>query len=142
MNEFKTNWIARDTPLLPTAVAAHGPASLRLAHRLLQLSDESLSQLEGVAGRQLILIQGAGEQLPWADGVQYLGVDPAAPFLLLPTNYRPSLPEAFLQKALLKKAESSGRLAVLPSPLLLVPLHEARPIFRSVLAAWLGEAQP
>jgi len=142
VNEFKINWIARDTPLLPTAVAAYGPASLRLARRLLQLPDESLSQLEGVAGQQLILVQGAGEQLPWADGVQYLGVDPAAPFLLLPTNYRPSLPEAFVQKALLKKAGSSGRIAVLPSPLLLVPLQAARPVFRSVLTAWMGKAQP
>ena len=142
MNEFTINWIARDTPLLPTAVAAYGPASLRLARRLLQLPDESLSQLEGVAGQQLILVQGSEQQLPWVDGVQYLGVDPAAPFLLLPTNYRPSLPEAFVQKALLKKAESSGRIAVLPSPLLLVPLQAARPVFRSVLAAWMGEAQP
>lgn len=142
MNEFKINWIARDTPLLPTAVAAHGPASVRLARRLLQLPDESLSQLEGVAGKQLIVVQGNEQQFPWVDGVQYLGVDPAAPFLLLPTNYRPSLPEAFVQRALLKKAERSGRIAVLPSPLLLVLLHEARPVFRSVLAAWLEETQP
>jgi len=142
VNEFKINWMARDTPLLPTAVAAHGPASLRLARRLLQLPDESLSQLEGVAGQNLILVQGTEQQLPWVDGVQYLGIDPAAPLLLLPTNYRPSLPEAFVQKALLKKAGSNGRIAVLPSPLLLVPIHAARPVFRSVLAAWLEKAQP
>ena len=142
MNEFKIHWIARDTPLLPTAAAAHGPASVRLAHRLLQFSDESLSQLEGVAGQQLILVQGSEQQLPWVDGVQYLGVDPGAPFLLLPTNYRPSLPESFVQRALLKKTGSSGRIAVLPSPLLLVPLHAARPVSRSVLAAWLGKTQP
>lgn len=136
MNEFKINWIARDTPLLPAAVAAHGPASVRLARRLLQLPDESLAQLEGIAGQQLILVQGSEQQLPWVDGVQYLGVDPAAPFLLLPTNYRPSLPEAFVQRALLKKAECSGRIAVLPVPLLLVPLNSARPVSRNVLTAW------
>src|SRR5438445_10603043 len=122
VNEFKIQWIPRDLPLLPTAVAAHGPASLRLARRLLQLSDESLAQLEGVAGKELILVQGNEEQLPWVDGVQYLGVDPAAPSLLLPTNYRPNLPEAFVEKALLNKAGTTGRIAVLLSPFLLAPL--------------------
>ena len=142
MNEFKINWIARDAPLLPAAVEAHGPASLRLARRLLQLPDESLAQLEGVVGKNLILVQGSEQQLPWVNGVQYLGVDPAAPFLLLPTNYRPSLPEALVQNALLKKIGSNDRIAVLPSPLLLVPLNPARPVFRSVLAAWLEKVQP
>ena len=139
MSKFRIQWIARDLPLLPTAVAGHGPAALRLARRLLQLPDESLHRLEGVAGKELILIQSEEEQLPWADGVQYLGVDPAAPSLLLPTNYRPSLPGPLVEKALLAREGVTGKVAVLPSPFLLVPLSPARPIVRSVLAAWMEQ---
>ncbi len=139
LSQFKIRWTPRDCPLMPVAVAGQGGTSLRLARRLLQLDDESLGQLEGVAGRQLIIVQGRSDLLPWVDGVQYLGVDSVAPSALFPTNYQPSLPQELLESALRVKLHAVGSIAVLPDPLLLVPMRNARPVSRQTLARWLEQ---
>jgi hypothetical protein len=139
LSQFKIRWTPRDSPLLPVAVAGQGETSLRLARRLLQLDDESLCQLEGVAGRQLIVVQGTWELLPWVDGVQYLGVSSAAQSVLFPTNYQPSLPPELLANALRVKLHATGLIAVLQDPLLLVPMRNAKPISRRTLARWLEQ---
>ena len=38
-----------------------------------------------------VVVLGATEALPWVDGVNYLGRDPDAPRLLLPTMLRPAV---------------------------------------------------
>src|SRR5690349_16891045 len=92
-------WRPRMYPLEPAAVVAQGEADRRLAARLLSLNDEGLSRLQGVSGTGLLLILGAADELPWVDGAIYLGRDPAAPALLLPTNLEPNLPVSLLQRA-------------------------------------------
>jgi hypothetical protein len=139
LRQFKIRWTARDCPLMPAAVAGQGETSLRLARRLLQLDDESLGQLEGVAGRQVIVVQGRSDLLPWVDGVQYLGVDSVAPTVFFPTNYQPSLPQELLESALRVKLHAVGSIAVLPDPLLLVPMRNAKPVSRRTLAQWLEQ---
>jgi hypothetical protein len=139
LSQFKIRWTPRDCPLMPMAVAGQGETSLRLARRLLQLDDESLDQLEGVAGRQVIVVQGRSDLLPWVDGVQYLGVDSVAPSVLFPTNYQPSLPQELLESALRVKLHAVGSIAVLPDPLLLVPMRNAKPVSRRTLARWLEQ---
>jgi hypothetical protein len=135
--QFEVRWKPRDAPLLPVAAAAHGEAAFALAKRLLQQQDEQLGQLEGLAGKQLIVIRGSSDLLPWVDGIQYLGCDSTAPALLLPTNYQPSVPPALLARALAAKADDKGVIALLPNPLLLIPMRNARPISRGTLASWL-----
>jgi hypothetical protein len=137
VGRFTIRWKPRDCPLLPVAVAGQGEISLQLARRLLHLDDESLSQLEGVAGKRLIVVQGAADRLPWVDGVQYLGIDSGVPCVLLPTNYQPSLPREILARALAAKSNETGLIAVLPEPLLLIPMKSARPVSRQILASWL-----
>ena len=139
MPQFKITWQPREFSLLPAAVAARGEASLRLGRRLLQLSDESLGQLQGVAGKELIIVQGAAELLPWVDGVQYLGIDSGAPSLLLPTNYQPGLPANLVERALAARSQLPGMIAVLPHPLLLASMRDARPIVRATLSGWLEQ---
>lgn len=139
LSQFKIRWTPRDCPLRPVAVAGQGEISLRLARRLLQLDDESLGQLEGVAGRQVIVVQGRSDLLPWVDGVQYLGVDSIAPSVLFPTNYQPSLPQELLASALRVKLHAAGLIAVLRDPLLLVPMRNAKPVSRRTLALWLEQ---
>lgn len=139
LSQFKIRWTPRDCPLMPVAVAGRGETSLRLARRLLQLDDESLGQLEGVAGRQVIVVQGRSDLLPWVDGVQYLGVDAVAPSVLFPTNYQPSLPQELLASAFRIKLQAVGSIAVLPDPLLLVPMGNAQPVSRRTLAQWLEQ---
>ncbi len=151
------HWQPRRKPLAPLAVAARGAAALRLAKRLLA-DNEPLERFDGVAGRELLVLQvnaapidspqpstlngnallkNAGVVLPWVDGVQYLGKDPAAPALLLPTNYGPVIPEEILQRVFLPRGAHIQKLAILVRPDILVPMDRARPVSRAVLLEWL-----
>jgi hypothetical protein len=138
--QFEITWSPRQYALPPVAAAGRGEASLRLAQRLLQMDDDALGQLQGVAGTQLIVVQGRSDLLPWVRGVQYLGVDPSAPSVLFPTNYQPSFPAEVLAGALRVKRGAKELIALLPRPLLMVPLGSARPVSRVTLAAWLEGA--
>jgi len=115
---------------VPVGVAARGPAATSLAHRLLQDRD-SLSHYKAVGAPGLLVI--LGEELPWVDGVVYLGHDAQSPSLLLPTNVEPSVPAALLQRAL----ALNGPCALLLDPPSIVPLSEARTIARESLIKWL-----
>ena len=129
-------WRERDAPLAPAAVAARGSASRTLARRLLTLDDERLGRLRGVAGSGLLVLVGAADDLPWVDGVVYLGVDPRARALLLPTTLEPDAPLPLLERALLDRRDRPP-LAVLLEPPALVSVGAARPVARAALAAWL-----
>ncbi len=131
------HWKPREFALLPSAVAASGKCAVRLAQRLLEKSDDELAQLEGVAGQGLIVLQGKADLLPWAPGVQYLGFTGSSTAVLFPTNRAPSVPEALLATFLSEKSGGVGIIAVLPHPLLVVPMAAARPISRLAVAGWL-----
>jgi hypothetical protein len=134
-------WAAREPPLPPVAVAAEGEAALALARRLLDRDDAALARLRGVAGDRLLIVLAAAQDLPWVDGASYLGRDPAAPALLLPTLDAPQVHPALLERALLAKAAGKPPpLAVLLAPPRAVPLGEARGLSRDRLAAWLSAA--
>jgi len=137
-------WLPRPIPLEPVGVAARGEAARALAARLLSRSDEELATLRGVAGPDVLIALGSGGNLPWADGVVYLGQDPDSPLLLLPTTHGSSVPPQLLERALVARADRadgadrlSPPLAVLLDPPLLVSTVEARPIVRASLEAWL-----
>jgi hypothetical protein len=135
-------FVPRADILDPIAVVALGRVAGALARRLLRLGDEPLHGLRGAAGDDVLLVLGATEALPWVDGVNYLGRDPAAPRLLLPTMLRPAIAADVFERAIERHV---GRL---PSPWAL--LHDARlvfsaahagPIDRDVLGRW-AEAHP
>jgi hypothetical protein len=133
-------WGPRDEPLAPIAVAARGSAARALAARLARRDDASLGRLTGVAGPSLLIALGEADALPWVDGVVYLGRDPGAPSLLLPTTLAPDAPIALIERAILGRAESrSAPFAVLVDPPALVGVGAARPISRERLEAWIEE---
>ena len=127
-------WRPRFTPLVPVGVAARGAAATGLAHRLLRDPD-SLSHYKAVGAPGLLVILGEEKQLPWVDGVVYLGRDSQSPSLLFPTNLEPSVPAALLQRALADVHQ--GPCALLLDPPSIVPLSEARTIARASLSKWL-----
>lgn len=129
-------WRPRFTPLVSVGVAARGAAATSLAHRLLRDPD-SLSHYKGVSAPGLLIILGEEKQLPWVDGVVYLGHDSQAPSLLFPTNLEPSVPAALLQRTLAVVHDQSGPCALLLDPPSIVPLSEARTIARASLIKWL-----
>ena len=134
-------WQTREPPLAPIAAAATGPAARALAQRLLAMPDDRLSTLTGVAGPELLLVLGPEESLPWVDGAQYLGRDPDAPGLLLPTALRPAVPLPLVERAaMFRRRNAPMPMALVLDPPLLVPLEDARPVDRTALLQWLGAA--
>lgn len=85
----------------------------------------------------LLVILGEEKQLPWVDGVVYLGHDSQSPSLLFPTNLEPSVPAALLQRSLAVVHKNNGPCALLLDPPSIVPLSEARTIAQASLIKWL-----
>jgi hypothetical protein len=122
----------------PVAVAGLGRAARALARRLLRLTDERLRELRGAAGGDLLIILGETAALPWADGVAYLGRDPAAPRLLMPTLVRPDIASDVFEQVIARRAAAlPSPWAVLFSPPQLFSVAHAAAIERDRLRAWL-----
>lgn len=131
---MKVGWTLREPPLAAVAVVARGDVARRLVDRLLAEDDAALAGLQGVAGPGIVVV--SGPSLPWVDGVSYLGRDPEAPALWLPTTRRPSVPVDWLQGAVLRRcAEGASPVAVLAEPFALVPTGASRPLVRARLVA-------
>ena len=127
-------------PLAVVGVAGCGAVARELARRVLARDDEALARLQGVAGRGVLVLMGAAEELPWVDGVVYLGRDAAAPQLLMPTNQRPSAPAGLIERAVRARfGELTPPLVVLPGAGSVLSVHTARAVAREVLREWLGE---
>lgn len=143
MKSSFVTWADREPPLVPCAVAASGDAAHRLAQRLLELDSSVANRLYGVAGPTTLLVIGEEANLPWVDGVSYLGRDPAAPGLLLPTHIEPLVPTANLLERALRKhfAKLAPPLAVLPLTMTIISCHGALQLSPNKIEAWLREGQ-
>lgn len=135
-------WSVREPPLAPRAAAALGSAARALGARLLELDDEALRKLTGVVGPESIVILGDEADLPWVDGVVYLGRDDEAPSLLLPTHSRPSAPGpgVFARAVHRRFSRLPPPLAVLPEAAAVVSCAGALRVSRARLEAWLRES--
>ena len=135
----------RAAPLTPGAALALGESALALCRRLLALPEERLARLRGVAGRELLVVLGAEQDLPWSDGIVYLGREPELPELLLPCALRASVPAPLLLRALLSRFREQGLqgpCAVLLEPPLVVSLAAAQPLTRAGLLLWREGDRP
>jgi hypothetical protein len=131
----KPSFVLRDVPL-PARAVAGGKA---LGARLLARPDDELAQVQVVVSSALIVAAGPLDLLPWADGASYLGSDPRAPALLLPTTLAPDVHPLLLERALRKKPGAAfGPLALLPKTGQVVPLERAAPPARARLLAWVN----
>lgn len=117
-------WRERARPLVPVAVAAVGPVASALLRRLRRVPAEELGAFEGVATAGALVVLGGA--LPWVDGVVYLGRDPGAPSLLLPTAQEPTAPPGLLEQAIRRRVGGSWRVAVLLDPPRLAALGAPR----------------
>ena len=156
-------WDHREPPLAPVAVAAVGESAVRLLHLVgVRLSRElageaaglptgepgaraggpsGIQRLSGVwarAGRELVVVlMGEAEQLPWVEGVVYLGRDPLAPQLLLPTLRIPKVPLEVYAAAVRSRVATDGLVACLQDGTLLLPVISARPLGRNEIRSAL-----
>lgn len=99
-------WTPRSEPLEPVGMTAQGEVARRLARRLRGRAQE----LAGVrAGDRLVIL---GPDLPWVDGVVYLGRQQPFHPVLTPTNLQPDWPLDWIAEVL--KRKSAPPWAVLP----------------------------
>ncbi len=131
-------WIAREPPLEACGLAAFGVAARALGVRLASMSDVALASLRAVVGREVIVVIAEPAALPWVDGAQWLGRDPAAPSLWLPTAERPHVAAGLFERALLLGDHGAAPLAVVrrEGALTVLSLADARPVARARLVAW------
>jgi hypothetical protein len=126
-------WTPREEPLAVEAAFARGEASQRLARRL--LAHQGPTPLRAVAGEGLLVI--LGDDLPWVEGIVYLGRDAGASQMYLPTVLAPSVVPALLARAIERRMPApAGPFALVDH--LIIPLAAALPLDRSRLESWLA----
>ena len=125
-------------PLKPEIVVAKGIVACQLLKKCQDFSEQQLARYEGLSCADLVLLKAEEEHLPWIKGVIYLGRDPHAPSLYIPTHLSVNVPLSILERALLKKT-GIGPMAVLPASSQLLPLTNLLSLDRQAIAAWLSE---
>ena len=98
-------WDTRAEATIPAGVVALGPVAKRLLVRLKAQADGQLDCLSIVAARNILVILGSADQLPWVDGVRYCAPDPVSPGLWLPTTDVSRISPDLLQSAMLTKVK-------------------------------------
>jgi hypothetical protein len=127
------HWLERSPALIPQAAVAWGEAAVRLRTRLGDMPIEQQSRVSATANRDVLVMTGATNDLPWVDGIKYAAPSPEAPQLWLPTHSQPSVPCDLLAIALCR---NQGRqpLLIWPSRSALLPLDRLLPVSSSLLA--------
>ncbi len=128
-------WKRRQEALAPSGMVTAGAVTQRLLAQLRLAGDEVLARLTVVATRDLMVLIGAGADLPWIDGARYCAPDPGAQTLWLPTTMAPALPLDLVRRS---AAGRVGERAVLlwNEPEQFLPLHQPRGLTPQLLA-WL-----
>jgi MoxR-vWA-beta-propeller ternary system domain bpX5 len=123
---FTPSWEQREPPLPPAAVLAKGDVVPRLAQRLLNReTHQRADDLRAATSADALLIIGSAEELPWVDGVVYLGWEDG---LLVPTTLRPTPPPYLLARAIERLSPTPPTLRALVPGLLFVSEYPSRAI--------------
>ncbi len=142
---LELRWSIRDASLAPLGVLALDGCARRLGQRLLEEPAARLKLWRGLSGTGLLAL--FGDELPWVDGVQYLGKEGG---LWMPTWLQPSVPASWLSRALANLhgagqwlvvprcgPDDVGQDAVTATPLLL-SAAQAGPLAVSRIRSWLA----
>lgn len=131
---MKWDWRAQDEPPPPQAAVGIGQATSRALLRAVERLDEGAREgLMLTANADVLVVTGAGERLPWCEGVAYAAPCEQAPGLWLLTIERPDLPLDLLQRAIARRHPQSP-LLLLRAPPQLLPLHRALPARGELIA--------
>jgi MoxR-vWA-beta-propeller ternary system domain bpX5 len=131
-------WQPRAVALTPAGLVAPASLAPALLALLRRRKATLLAALSVVATRDLLVLLGAADALPWLDGVRYCAPDPQAGNLWTPTHLMPSLPVDLVQTSLIERAASSPVL-LWHAPEQLLPLAGA-PALTPSLLDWLDGA--
>jgi hypothetical protein len=134
------NWAAQAEARTPAGAVACGAVVHALVARLRRYEETDLSALSLVATRDIVVVLGREDALPWVDGLRYCAPAAAAPDLWLPTQSQPTNPVDLLQRAL-ESAAQCKPLLLWDAPEQIVPLDaplQATPALLAWLARELG----
>ena len=125
-------------PIAIDGALARGEVVPRLLARLLACTDDELALLRGVIGRELAIVIGPTDALPWVDQLCWLARAPDEPALWLPADLATRLPAPVVLRALSRRVPRPRTpFVLLPDARELVSLAEARPLARERLHAEL-----
>jgi hypothetical protein len=140
--DIQFGFVARGEPL--SAIGAAVPrakVALLLARRRDRLMGSDL--LHAACSRDTLILLGPPDALPWAPGIVYLGRDPGAPRLLLPTAAEPTVPVQLLERALFARfPDARSPAALLLSPIRLVEAHAPERLDLDALERWVCGDNP
>jgi hypothetical protein len=132
-------FLPRDRPLVPVAVAISRALARPLAARWAH-DPADCAALRALGSASSLLLFGPAEALPWIDGALYLGQEPEAPRLLVPTALAPDIPYALLERALFAATPAARPpSAQLLDPLRIVDASAPAPLDADSLARWLAQ---
>lgn len=120
-------WRARRDPGQAQAAVAWGVVAARLHTRLLRMSEDQTSRLHATANREVLIVMGHVDDLPWVEGVEYACAETAAPGLWLPTSWEPDTPLDLMGQALLRRF-SRAPLLLWHAPNAVLPLDRCLPV--------------
>lgn len=126
-------WRADPSPPAPDAAVAWHDAARALHARLGRLPPEAQSRLLASASRDVLIVSGAAEDLPWVPGIAYAARCADAPTLWRPTLQQPDVPADLLARSL-RKMHSREPLLLWPDPAALVPLDRHLRVSPELLA--------
>lgn len=126
-------WQADPSPPEARAAVAWHAASRSLHARLEQLPESVQKRLYATASRDVLVVTGAAEDLPWAPGIAYAATCPDAPTLWRPTLLRPDVPHDLLSRALQQK-HARQPLLLWPEPEAVIPLDRLQAVTPQLLA--------
>lgn len=133
-------WIANEHAPVPAGLIAVTGVARQLLHKLQMLAAEDLSSLSVVASRDLLVVLGPPDILPWLDGVQYCAPHPQARDLWLPTHTCTSLSVDLVQAALARRLGVQPML-LLDEPEQIIPLGDAAYLSADLLLWLLQELE-
>ena len=108
-------------------------ASRSLHARLEQLPANVQKRLYATASRDVLIVTGAAEDLPWAPGISYATTSAEAPTLWRPTLMRPDAPQDLLSRAL-QQLHTRQPLLLWPEPEAVIPLDRLLAVTPQLLA--------
>lgn len=126
-------WQHDPSPPEPRAAVAWHAASRSLHARLEQLPDNVRKRLYATASRDVLVVTGAAEDLPWVAGVSYAATSAEAPTLWRPTLLRPDAPADLLSRAF-QQRYARQPLLLWPEPDAVIPLDRLLAVTPQVLA--------
>ena len=126
-------WCADPSPSEPNAAVAWHDAARTLHARLALLPAERQARLQLSASRDVLIVTGATEDLPWAPGVGYAAPCAEAPGLWRPTLLKPDVPADLLARSL-RRLHSRQPMLLWPEPAAAIPLDRQLRVSAELLA--------